>query len=113
MFGDATDPEFIAHMPLRGISWAVSAVPEHDTGITHDDPKKSLMQSLRDVDFQGHIAVAVHGEAAAEKMRELGADLVLMPFRDAASHAAAMILTGAPPARLETSDPEGQKEFVS
>ena len=58
--------------------------------------------------------MAALGEETAEKMRSLGADLVLMPFRDAASHAASMILHDTPcPPDLEPTDPEGQKEFAA
>ncbi|WP_421724402.1 cation:proton antiporter [Bauldia sp.] len=113
VYGDATDPEFVAHLPLEGAAWAVSAVPEHDTGVTHEDPRLSLIHSLRELKFTGRIAVSAHHDDAAEEMEAAGADLVLMPFRDAASQAAALIATDAPPpAPLEPADPEGQKEFA-
>ena len=89
VFGDATDPEFLAHLPLQGAGWVISAVPEHDTGITHDDPRRSLMRSLADLGFAGRVAIAAHSERVARQVREGGADLVLMPFRDAALQAAA------------------------
>jgi Kef-type K+ transport system membrane component KefB len=98
MFGDATDPEFIAHLPLIPVRWAISAVPEHDTGITHDDPRRSLIRSLRDTGFGGRIAVAVHSDGNAERLAEAGANLVLRPYRDAASQAASLVLgTGRTP----------------
>ncbi len=112
LYGDATDPEFLAHLPLDGASWAISAVPEHDTGISHDDPRRSIIRALKDQNFAGRIAVAVHGEQTADSVREAGADLVLMPFRDAAAHAASLILTDATPPTVGISDPEGQKELV-
>ncbi len=110
-FGDATDPELIAHLPLKNTAWAVSAVPEHDTGVTHDDPTRSLIVSLRDIGFEGRIAVAVHTEDMAKKLEAEGVDLVLLPFRDAASRAAALVLSGAPSPTTEAVDPRGQKEF--
>ncbi len=113
IFGDATDPEMLAHLPLKGVAWAVSAVPEHDTGITHDDPRRSLIGSLRDLKFDGRIAVSAHSEEVAEKLETAGAALVFMPFRDAATRAAALVLSGAAPANAETADPEGQKEFAA
>ncbi|WP_244597765.1 cation:proton antiporter [Roseitalea porphyridii] len=91
MFGDATDPEFVAHLPLDGVRWAVSAVPEHDTGITHDDPRRSLMRALADAGYAGRIAVAVHSEAGRQRLEKAGADLVLMPYRDAAARAARLV----------------------
>ena len=113
IFGDATDPEMLAHLPLKQVAWAVSAVPEHDTGITHDDPRRSLIGSLRDLKFEGRIAVSAHSEEAAERLESVGADLVLMPFRDAATRAAALVLSGAVPQNAEAADPEGQKEFAA
>lgn len=113
IFGDATDPEMLAHLPLKQVTWAVSAVPEHDTGVTHDDPRRSLIGSLRDLKFEGRIAVSAHSEDTADKLEAAGADLVLMPFRDAATRAAALVLSGAAPRNAETADPEGQKEFAA
>ena len=113
IFGDATDPEMLAHLPLKQVTWAVSAVPEHDTGVTHDDPRRSLIGSLRDLKFEGRIAVSAHSEETADKLEAAGADLVLMPFRDAATRAAALVLSGAAPRNAETADPEGQKEFAA
>ncbi len=111
VFGDATDPEFLAHLPLDDVRWAVSAVPEHDTGITHDDPRRALIRSLKDLRFGGHIAVAAHSEQAEAALQTAGADLVLMPFRDAAAQAAALVLSEAPPAHIDLADPDGQKEL--
>ena len=113
IFGDATDPEFLAHLPLGGVRWAISAVPEHETGLTHDDPRRSLIHNLRDLRFGGRIAVAAHSEEAATDLRASGADLVLLPFRDAAAEAAALVLEDRAPRPLELADPEGQKELVS
>ena len=112
VFGDATDPEFLAHLPLNDVRWAVSAVPEHDTGITHDDPRRALIRSLKDLRFGGRIAVAAHSEQAEEALQRAGADLVLMPFRDAAAQAATLVLSEAPPMQIDLADPEGQKELA-
>lgn len=111
VFGDATDPEFLAHLPLGGTAWAISAVPEHDTGITHDDPRRTLIHSLKELDFRGEIAVAAHSDKMVDVLERAGADLVLMPYRDAAARAAVLVLSGATPHRTETADPRGQREF--
>ena len=113
LFGDATDPEFLAHLPLSGVAWAVSAVPEHDTGITHDDPRRSLIRTLDGLHFKGRIAVSAHSDEAVDSLRTAGADLVLMPFRDAAAQAASLILDGVSPPPIETADPQGQKDFAA
>jgi hypothetical protein len=91
IFGDATDPEFLAHLPLARAEWLVMAVPEHDTGLTHDDPRHALLRAVRDLGYRGKIAVAAHREPTAEALAAKPADLVLMPYRDAAFAAARLI----------------------
>ncbi|MEM8877665.1 MAG: cation:proton antiporter [Pseudomonadota bacterium] len=113
VFGDATDPEFLADLPLDNIEWVISAVPEHDTGLTHDDPRRSLVQALKDLGFRGRIGVAAHHEATAEYLRAAGADLVLTPYADAAAQAAMMIQSSSPKSNRAIPDPEGQREFAT
>jgi Kef-type K+ transport system membrane component KefB len=111
LFGDSTDPDFVAHLPLDGVRWAVSAVPEHDTGVSHDDPRLALIGSLRGQGFAGRIAVAARHETTAHGLIEAGADLVLLPFRDAASQAAELLLGQAAPADVDLLEPEGQRQL--
>lgn len=94
IFGDATDPEFLAHLPLDGIRWIVAAVPEHDTGVTHDDTRVALIRSLRDLGYKRKIAVTAHSEETAGHLEKTGADLVMLPFRDAALQAANLVSRG-------------------
>jgi voltage-gated potassium channel Kch len=94
IYGDATDPEFTGSLPLGGARWAVSAVPEHHTGLTHEDPRIALIQALRFHGFTGKIAVAAPRAIEVERLREAGADLVLLPFQDAADQAVALMLSG-------------------
>ncbi|MBM1218890.1 cation:proton antiporter [Ponticoccus sp. SC2-23] len=96
LFGDATDPEFLGHLPLGRTEWLVMAVPEHDTGLTHDDPRHTLLRGARALGFTGKIAVAAHRSTTAEKLQAEQAELVLMPYRDAAFAAARMIAGDAP-----------------
>ena len=113
LFGDATDPEFLAHLPFADVRWVVAAVPEHETGVTHDDLRRSLIPSLRDVGYRGRVAIAAHSEKTAALLQEAGADIVLLPFRDAASQAASLVLKGTPPPPAEFADPEGQRKLAS
>ncbi|MEM9502125.1 MAG: cation:proton antiporter family protein [Pseudomonadota bacterium] len=112
LFGDATDPEFLAHLPLRSVSWLVMAVPEHDTGLTHDDPRQALLGAARDLGFAGKIALAAHREETADKLAKADADLVMMPYRDAAIAAASMILEGRKTPHPAMPGPEGQRELI-
>ena len=111
LFGDATDPEFLGHLPLGQAEWLVMAVPEHDTGITHDDPRRALLKAVRDLGYGGKVAVAAHRDITADALRADQADLVLMPYRDAAFAAAKMISGDARAPEHGVADPEGQKEL--
>ena len=111
VFGDATDPEFLAQLPLQQAEWLVLAVPEHDTGLSHDDPRQALLRAARDIGFHGKVAVAAHSETSAETLEILEADLVLLPYRDAAIAAARMISGVETAPATAAQDPEGQKEL--
>jgi voltage-gated potassium channel Kch len=110
IYGDATDPEFIGSLPLRPAKWAVSAVPEHRTGLTHDDPRIALIQALRFHGFTGRIAVAAQRAVDVDPLRVAGADLVFLPFQDAADQAVDLMLAGEPAerAQLEVAAEEEQ-----
>ena len=109
LYGDATDPEFIAHLPLAGVRWAVSAVPERDLGLTAEDARLSLIEALRAAGFSGRIAVTCQqGEKAAARLRARGADLVLEPFQDAADQAVAWICDGGQPVRVAQQQEENE-----
>jgi len=93
-FGDATDPEFVAHLPLRGIGAVVSAVPparDGARGFNETDAHLALLHALHEVGYQGEIAVTVNRRDEAEAFSQLGATLVLSPFEDAAEKAAERI----------------------
>jgi Kef-type K+ transport system membrane component KefB len=113
VFGDATDPEFLAHLPLRHAEWLVLAVPEHDMGLTHDDPRHALLRAVRDQGYQGRVAVSAHRDTTAEALAADSADLILMPYRDAAFAAARMITGDAQKPGPATADPDGQKELLT
>jgi Kef-type K+ transport system membrane component KefB len=99
IYGDATDPEFVGSLPLGGAQWAVSAMPEHQTGLTHEDPRIALIQALRFHGFAGRIAAAAQRAADVDRLREAGAGLVFLPFQDAADHAVDLILGDRPAER--------------
>ncbi|PWS35712.1 sodium:proton exchanger [Falsiroseomonas bella] len=90
-YGDATDPDFLASLPLDRARWAVSSIPGHATGLTHEDHRLALIAALREQHFQGRVAVTAHSDAGAAALAGRGADLVLLPFQDAARHAAEVI----------------------
>jgi hypothetical protein len=92
IYGDASDQEFIATLPLGNVNWLVSALPQHDTGLTHEDPRFILIDELKRQRFTGRIAVSTHSTDQIEALKQRGADLVLCPFIDAAESAVQRIV---------------------
>lgn len=79
-YGDATDAEFIASLPLKSVKWVVNTVADRDIGA-------SLIHALRVSGYAGKIATTAHTDADAEWLEKRGADLVLLPYRDAGEEA--------------------------
>lgn len=100
-FGDATDPEFVAELPLRSAEWLVSTLPVHPTGLSHEDARRTLIQLARTSGFSGRIAAASHGAAETEVLFGSGADMVLEPFQDAADRAVDLLCGAAETERTE------------
>ncbi|WP_106754856.1 cation:proton antiporter [Pannonibacter carbonis] len=100
-FGDATDPEFVAELPLRGASWAVSTVPIHPTGLSHEDTRRTLIQLTRAGGFKGRIAVTSHSSEDTGNLVGSGADMVLEPFQDAADRAVELLCGAAAEERTQ------------
>jgi hypothetical protein len=90
-FGDATDAEFVAELPLRGADWLVSTVPIHPTGLSHEDARRTLIQLARTSGFSGRIAAASPWRCRDGGSVRAGADLVLEPFQDAADRAVELL----------------------
>jgi Kef-type K+ transport system membrane component KefB len=84
LFGDAEDDEFLAHLPLASTRWVVSGLRSAD--LDHD-----LVRNLRRMGYRGRIAVTAHSAAEGRRLTEAGADEILLPFHDAADHAARRI----------------------
>ena len=103
-FGDATDPEFVAELPLPKAEWIVSTVPIHPTGISHEDARSTLIQLTRTAGFSGQVAITSHHGDDTQQMLSSGADMVIEPFQDAADRAVEMLCGAAPEER--TSFPE-------
>jgi len=85
LFGDAEDPEFIASLPLARTQWIVCTAREPHVS-------QALIHSLRVLGYAGRIAVTVHSAAEVARLEQAGADLVLVPFADAAREAADRLL---------------------
>jgi len=90
-YGDATDPEFVASLPLENVRWLVSSIPVHPTGLSHEDARLTLMQIARIAGFRGRIALTSHSKPETEELLASGADHVFEPFQDAADRAAELV----------------------
>lgn len=112
LYGDATDPEFIATLPLTGARWAVSTVPELETGVSRHDSRIALIDALTHHKFAGQIAMTSHREEDEAKLRERGVNLVIQPFQDAADQAAALLTGQQHPPRFDVIEPEDQEGLV-
>ncbi len=95
VYGDASDPERLTQLPLAAARWVVITVPGLARGLTHEDPRKAILQALRAAGFAGRIAVAARSREEEAELARLGADLVLAPFEDAADRAVELILAEA------------------
>ncbi len=89
-YGDAEDPEFIASLPLARTRWVVSTARERHVN-------QVLIHSLRSLGYAGRIAVTAHAPAEVARLQQAGADLVLVPYADAAREAADRLLEPVSP----------------
>lgn len=81
VYGDAEEPEFTNMLPLDRTSWVVSTIPREDLSL-------SLLHSLEEHNFTGKVALTTHIEDRKHLLIQKNADLVLLPFQDAAKTAA-------------------------
>jgi len=91
MFGDATDPEFPASLPLQGVSCVIIATPPLIPGTPQEDSQAIVKESLRRIGFKGRIAMRSHDRSDGQRIVDAGADIVLSPFYDAATRAAELL----------------------
>lgn len=95
LYGDVSDPEFVAHLPFHDTSWVILATPPLQTGLGEADQRVAMMRTLRDAGYTGRVAVTSHDLWDARQMVKAGADVVLNPFNDGAARAVEKI-TGQP-----------------
>ncbi|SEG05192.1 cation:proton antiporter [Marinobacterium lutimaris] len=91
IYGDACDPAFVGHLPLTGVKWVVSAMPQHDIGVTHQDPRLCLIEGLKDQQYSGGIVISTQRLKDRESLKQAGATMILSPFYDAAERAVSRI----------------------
>ncbi len=89
LFGDAEDPEFIASLALDNVEWVISTARERHVSY-------SLIHTLQDLGYQGRIAVTANSAIEAGRLEQAGADLVMVPYADAAGEAVDRLLQADP-----------------
>ncbi len=90
-FGDATDPDFLGHMPLGGVRAVISTVPRNGGPLTEADPHLAILHGLRTAGYGGDVVLTANNHEVAERLLAEGATRVLTPYDDAASHAVGLI----------------------
>lgn len=101
LYGDASDQELVASLPLRGVKWVVCALSQHDLGVSYEDPRLVLIDALKRNGYGGKIAVSTQRMEEVQQLREFGSDLVFHPYHDAARQAAEQITAEAATYRSE------------
>lgn len=110
MFGDVSDPELIAGLPVRNAEWIISTIPSPNTGVSHHDTRTVLLHALDDLGFEGKIAVASHRIDEDEQLKLSGAHLIFHPYYDAAERAIELINSEYEEV-IEDYEIEEQREF--
>ncbi len=79
-YGDAEDPEFPGSLPT-GAKWIISTMRDEQVS-------RALLHGLEHHGYLCNVAVTADRDSIAERLRDEGADLILMPYPDAAKEAA-------------------------
>ena len=79
-YGDAEDPEMLGSLPLTQVRWIISGIPSYETN-------RTLLHALRTHRYTERVAVTAHTIQEAEHLKQYGADVVFLPFVDAAERA--------------------------
>jgi len=99
LYGDLEDAELFHALPLADARWVVSTIPERDKSLV-------LLHALQHNKFAGRTALTAETMQHREYLLGAGADVVLLPFRDAAAEAVDTLAlhSGARPERTSTTD---------
>ncbi len=92
LYGDVDDAEIFHALPIEAASWIVSSIPERAHGL-------ALLHSLQVAGYKGKVALTAHNRKEQEFLYAAGADLVLLPFHDAAKEAVDRIIGDEPETR--------------
>jgi len=99
LYGDLEDTDIFHALPLADAHWVVSTIPGRDKCLV-------LLHALEHNRFAGRTALTADTIQHREFLLAAGADIVLLPFRDAAAEAADLLATHneGPPERVSKTD---------
>jgi len=99
LYGDLEDAELFHVLPLADAQWVVSTIPERDKSLV-------LLHALEHNGFDGSTALTSDTMQHREFLLGAGADVVLLPFRDAAAVAADLLAKRSKerPKRMSTNN---------
>ena len=80
-FGDGEAPDFVGSLPLAGVPWAVSTLPDYASN-------SALLNALAEHHYAGQTAIVVRDEAEAARLAHLDRVEIIHPFNQAADFAA-------------------------
>jgi Kef-type K+ transport system membrane component KefB len=80
-FGDGEAPDYVESLPLAGVPWVVSTLPDRASNL-------ALLNALAEHHYGGQIAIVARDEADAASLRSLGRVEIIQPFNQAADFAA-------------------------
>jgi len=80
LYGDLEDADLFHALPLADAQWIVSTIPERDKCLV-------LLHALEQHEFSGRTALTADTMQHREFLLAAGADVVLLPFHDAAAEA--------------------------
>lgn len=84
-YGDAEDPEFLLSLPLNETQWIVSSLQDMKVNL-------GLLKCLKTDGLAARIALTSHYASDSEALQQAGADLLLIPYQDAATEAVERVL---------------------
>jgi Trk K+ transport system NAD-binding subunit len=84
LYGDLEDAELFQALPLADAQWVVSTIPGQDKCLV-------LLHALEHYGFAGRTALTADTMQHRDFLLKAGADVVLLPFRDAAAEAADLL----------------------
>ena len=80
-FGDGEAPDYVETLPLTGVPWVVSTLPDYASN-------RALLHALAEHHYDGRIAIVARDEDEAARLAHLDRVEVLHPFNQAADFAA-------------------------